>query len=443
MEMGGNVARLAAAQKEKARLETGGHRPGGAWPKLREAAFHGSAGRFVRKLEPHTEADPAGILVQFLVMFGSLVGRGPFFRVEADEHFPNLFTVLVGESSVGRKGVSLGQAKRLLAAVDGDWARDRFTTGLSSGEGLIHAVRDPVEKLVPDDEGSQVRTLVDDGVEDKRLMVIETEFVSVFRNLKREGNILSPILRSAWDSGALRTLTKNSPSKATGAHISIVGHITTSELLKRLDSTEAANGFGNRFLWCCVRRSKELPDGGEADSLDFTSEVEDLSRCAALGKAGGAIQRNSDANQLWREVYADLTKGRSGIFGSMVSRAAPQVMRLACVYAMLDRQMVIGRQHLEAALAVWFYCEDSARWIFGEAVGDPVADEILRQLHENPAGLTRTEIGNALGRHQPREVLDSALAQLRQQGLADSERHGTKGRPVEKWRASEGAHGAN
>jgi hypothetical protein len=443
MEMGGNVARLAAAQKEKARLETGGHRPGGAWPKLREAAFHGLAGRFVRKLEPHTEADPAGILVQFLVMFGSLVGRGPYFRVEADEHFPNLFTVLVGESSVGRKGVSLGQAKRLLAAVDGDWARDRFTTGLSSGEGLIHAVRDPVEKLVPDEEGNQVRTLVDDGVEDKRLMVVETEFVSVFRNLKREGNILSPILRSAWDSGSLRTLTKISPSKATGAHISIIGHITTSELLKRLDSTEAANGFGNRFLWCCVRRSKELPDGGEADSLDFSGEVEDLAQCAALGKAGGAIQRSSEANQLWREVYADLTKSRSGIFGSMVSRAAPQVMRLACIYAMLDRQMAIGRQHLDAALAIWAYCEDSARWIFGEAVGDPVADEILRQLHENPAGLTRTEIGNALGRHQPREALDSALAQLRQQGLAASVRQGTKGRPVEKWRASEGAHGAN
>ena len=441
MEMGGNVARLAAAQKAKARAPQ--HRPGCAWPKLGEAAYHGLAGRFVRKVEPHSEADPAGILIQFLVMFGSLVGRGPYFRVEADQHFPNLFAVLVGESSVGRKGVSLGQAKRLLAAVDEDWAHDRFTTGLSSGEGLIHAVRDRVEKMVEDEEGKQVRTVIDEGVDDKRLMVVETEFVSVFRNLRREGNILSPILRSAWDNGDLRTLTKNSPSKASGAHISIIGHITTSELLQRLDSTEAANGFGNRFLWCCVRRSKELPDGGEADRLDFSGEIVELAKSLALGKEGGAIARSSEANQLWREVYADLTKGQSGIFGSLVSRAAPQVMRLACIYALLDRETAISRQHLEAALAIWAYCEDSARWIFGEAIGDPVADEILSQLHENPQGLTRTEIGSALGRHQPREVLDTALEQLRQQGRATSERLETKGRPVERWHARESSHGPN
>ena len=441
MEMGGNVARLAAAQKAKARAPQ--HRPGCAWPKLGEAAYHGLAGRFVRKVEPHSEADPAGILIQFLVMFGSLVGRGPYFRVEADQHFPNLFAVLVGESSVGRKGVSLGQAKRLLAAVDEDWAHDRFTTWLSSGEGLIHAVRDRVEKMVEDEEGKQVRTVIDEGVDDKRLMVVETEFVSVFRNLRREGNILSPILRSAWDNGDLRTLTKNSPSKASGAHISIIGHITTSELLQRLDSTEAANGFGNRFLWCCVRRSKELPDGGEADRLDFSGEIVELAKSLALGKEGGAIARSSEANQLWREVYADLTKGQSGIFGSLVSRAAPQVMRLACIYALLDRETAISRQHLEAALAIWAYCEDSARWIFGEAIGDPVADEILSQLHENPQGLTRTEIGSALGRHQPREVLDTALEQLRQQGRATSERLETKGRPVERWHARESSHGPN
>ena len=40
------------------------------------AAFRGPAGDFVHWLEPNTEADPTAILMQVLVAFGSLVGRG-------------------------------------------------------------------------------------------------------------------------------------------------------------------------------------------------------------------------------------------------------------------------------------------------------------------------------------------------------------------------------
>src|SRR5262245_17374313 len=56
--------------------------------------------------------------------------------VEADWHYFNLFTALVGESSKGRKGVSAGHPKRLLREVDAVWAQGRIMSGLSSGEGL-------------------------------------------------------------------------------------------------------------------------------------------------------------------------------------------------------------------------------------------------------------------------------------------------------------------
>jgi hypothetical protein len=60
----------------------------------------------------------------------------------------------------------------------------------------------------------------------------------------------------------LQTLTKSSAIKATAPHVSIVGHITSDELRRDLAATETANGFGNRFLWVLVKRSKELPNGG-------------------------------------------------------------------------------------------------------------------------------------------------------------------------------------
>ena len=36
---------------------------------------------------------------------------------------------------------------------------------------------------------------------------------------------------------------------ATGAQVSIVGHITQDEFRRYLTATEAGNGFGNRFVW--------------------------------------------------------------------------------------------------------------------------------------------------------------------------------------------------
>src|SRR5262249_22824377 len=105
----------------------------------------------------------------------------------------------------------------------------------------------------------------DPGVADKRLLCVESEFASVVRVLEREGNTLSATIRQAWESGNLRTLVKNNPACATGAHISIVGHVTVEEVRRYLSATEQANGFGNRFCWALVRRSKVLPDGGALD----------------------------------------------------------------------------------------------------------------------------------------------------------------------------------
>src|SRR5688572_9129962 len=66
------------------------------WPKpLEDAAFVGVLGDFVRTVEPHTEADPAALLVQMLVAAGNVVGSSPHVRVEAERHRMNLFAAVV------------------------------------------------------------------------------------------------------------------------------------------------------------------------------------------------------------------------------------------------------------------------------------------------------------------------------------------------------------
>jgi hypothetical protein len=314
-------------------------------------------------------------------------------------------------------------------------------SGLSSGEGLIWEVRDPIEKQEPLKEKGRVvgynTVVADQGVSDKRLLVAESEFASVLRIVGRDGNTLSGIIRQAWDTGMLRTLVKNSPARATDAHISIIGHVTKAELLRYLDRTDLVNGFANRFLWVCVRRARVLPFGGRLASVDFAPFIRQLKEAVDFARKLGetAVSWDPEARMLWHEVYEDLSEGRPGLLGAVLSRAEAQVLRLALIYALLDQSHEIRRVHLEAALGLWRYCEASARYIFGDAVGDPVADEILTALRARAGGLTRSEIRDLFGRHRKSDEIGRALGVLLEHGLARFEPEDTGGRPAERWYA--------
>jgi hypothetical protein len=411
------------------------------WPEaLRPEAFHGVAGELVRMIEPHSEADPAALLLQFLVGFGSLMGRQAHFMAEADRHFMNLFAVIVGQTAKGRKGTSLGQIQRILGEIDRTWCDARIVGGLASGEGLIWAVRDEIWERVPiREKGQTVRyddQLSDEGEKDKRLLVVEPEFARVLQVAERDANTLSAIIRQAWDTGNLRILTKKQAAHSTEAHISVIGHITKDELRRLLTDTAAGNGFANRFLWVCARRSKLLPEGGALETVDFTSIIQRLRAAANFARSIGRMLRDEGARMIWEEEYSELSEGKPGLLGAVTSRAEAQTLRLSCLYALLDCSTSVRAEHLIAALAVWQYCESSCRFIFGDALGDATADEIIRELRQRPQGLTRNEIREHFNRNKSSAEIGRALGVLQDYGLARVERvrgDEGQGRPAERW----------
>jgi hypothetical protein len=325
----------------------------------------------------------------------------------------------------------------VIQAVDQQWIEERMKGGLSSGEGLINEVRDEVQKWNPKKKKFEI---VDPGVNDKRLMVTEAEFGNALAVMERPGNTLSPTIRKAWDGHTLSSLTKNCPLKATKPHISIVGHITEDELRAGITRTEMANGFANRFLFVCVRRSKLLPHGGSLDDTETQSLGDRIKAAVEMGKTVGRLQMTEAARRQWETIYSDLSAERPGLLGAITARAEAQCVRLAMIYALLDQQEKIDEPHLRAALAVWEYCETSTARIFGAALGDPVADEIMRALVQaGSAGMTRTAIRDLFGRHRSGERIGMALSLLITNGRARMEEKTTAGRPSETWFAVEGA----
>jgi Protein of unknown function (DUF3987) len=409
------------------------------WPEIDADAYHGLAGEVVNTIKPHTEADPVAVLLQLLAAAGNVIGPLPYYQVESDRHRANLFVAAVGDSSRARKGTGMGRVRAITKVVDETWNDDRIKSGLSSGEGLINEVRDERKEWNKKEAREEV---VDPGVTDKRLMVVEPELAGALSAMERHGNTLSPVIRKAWEDGKLATITKSSPLKATGAHISIIGHITIEELRARLSRTDTANGFANRFLFALSKRWQLLPHGGDLNDAVLEKLGQRLKAVVERASKVGRVMMTDAAKEAWTKVYPDLTATQHGLLGAVVARGEAQTIRLALLYALLDcedgQPCKIDLPHLKAALAVWQYCEASAAYIFGDTLGDPAADEIRRALKmAGDSGMTRTAIRDLSGRHLSGGRIGAALTLLATRGWARMEPRETGGRPVEVWHSTE------
>jgi len=411
------------------------------WPCLASEALSGLAGEIVATINPYTEADPVAVLLHLLVAFGNAINSSAHVKVEKTQHPARLFAVLVGDTAKGRKGTAWSTPKYLFSRIDSNWIENQVKGGLSSGEGLIFHVRDPITKTEPIKEGKRVvryeEITVDQGVKDKRLLVTEGEFASALTVMGREGNILSAVIREAWDGEKLSPLTKNNPITATNAHISIIGHITKQELLARMDETSKANGFANRFLWALVKRSKVLPEGGEVPDELLLPIAEQLREVITFARNATEVKRDDEARALWAEVYPPLTEGKPGLLGAVVSRAEAQVLRLSLTYALFGMSRVITAQHLKAALAVWEYCEQSAMLIFGQRLGDPTADRIMEAIRNaGEAGMSDTDIYGMFGGNKSANERNRAIDLLLNLGRIAKTTEATQGRPRTVYRAT-------
>lgn len=371
-----------------------------ARPLLDPVARYGLVGEVVDGLEPYSEADPAGLTLDFLVTFGHLVGPEPYAVAGAARHPARLFELSAGRTSRSRKGTSRSDIDSVVSQAWG--LRQSIRSGLSTGEGLVKAL---------------------DEVPENRLLVFEPEFARTLRVCKRRGNTLPDLLRAAWDTGDLSVMTRQDPLEVHNAHLSVIGHITEAELVKLVDETDIMSGFLNRFLIVVVDRSKKLPEGTPPpqDLVKVLAErviaaVDSAWRRSDWDRWQG-VRRTPEAKELWNDIYYGLDDDADGLFGAATARAEAQLLRLSLTYALTDGSHVIDRPHLEAAQALWAYCEASARYLFDRSKPDHRLERVEQLgLKAGESGITRTSINNAFSRHLSKDDLDELLFQLVEAG---------------------------
>ena len=349
---------------------------------MADAAYHGIIGEAVRTIAPHTEAAPEAILARLLSAIGCYVGRGPHFMVGGKRHPALVYPIIVGPTKTGCKGQSFGDASRLLSMALGDFMQTNVGSGLSTGQGLAHAVRDPLRGKPtnkPQKEEAETNEdglcLLDAGVPDKRLLVYEAELSDVLAAGGRDSNNLTGCIRLCWDGSTLRQMVRKDPYTATDPHVAIQADVTPEELRGRLAAGDRTNGFANRFLYVASRRARSLPRGGSLSEA-VLSGVASAMRNALLPYAadddGNTPDRcfgfTPEAGRLWDAAYEAMNDDPGPPLGPLLTRRVPMTRRIAMIYALLDGAGDLDVPHLQAASAVWDYAERSTAWAFGSAV---------------------------------------------------------------------------
>lgn len=390
-------------------------------PRPDPACLYGLVGDIARAGSETTEANPYAIAASAIAFLGVAVGRGPYMPVGNTWHHTRFFMQHVGRSGEGRKGDAVSLIKRIarrLQELSEPHAPQVHSGGLSSREGLVYLIHDGYK------EGTNEVPAVDD----KRLLVIESEFVNILHQGKRDGNTLSAALRDCWDGVSLKPATKTNRLWASNPHVGMLAAITPSELLGCMATRDLSNGFANRFLPYWAERSRLLPfpKATSADEVDRLARhvLEVLEFCRADRWSDSdtlRVELSPEASKRWSDLYRGELNDRSHgeRINALIERRAPMLLRLAMLFALTDCTATVNTKHIEAALAWIRYSVDSVRFIFGSASDEAQTAEVMdaaRKIVEfisHKGRVTRKEITQGCFQgHMSKDKIDAALDEL-------------------------------
>ena len=390
------------------------------------ACLYGLVGDVAMAGSQNTEANGFAIALNFMSYLSCAIGRGAFTYIGNTRHHVRLFGLHVGRTGRGRKGDAASLVHRIdmtIRAADeanhDSIAPQVHSGGLSTREGLA---------LMIHDGWAQGKKEVE-PIHDKRLWVIESEFVNVLMQSKRDGNTLSSALRDCWDGVSIKPATKGQPRVwASNPHICLSAGITGSELHNVMAARELTNGFANRFVMIWAERDKILPFPRATPQ----PEVDALARRAieVIRFAGGDRFAERDvrmigitpaAERRYAELYlGELNDQSAGeIVTALLERRAPVLRRLAMLFALCDLQGEVAVQHIDAALAWTRYWTDSVKFIFSDGAAEvrtaetnETAQTIIEFLQKKRRASRAELTKQCFGGHKSKTLIDDALDEL-------------------------------
>ncbi len=377
-------------------------------PRLPESAYNNPIGKYALDLHNNygVEADPAGVLLQALEIFGCTLGRNVWMKTEDGKLYPNGFLFVVGNKATGRKGTAWGHAKQLFKRehLPNDLCTeifDRMIYGrVDSGEGLIKAMLDTQSGGEEFSDDAPIRFLMQDS-----------EAIALLNKSKIENATLQQNMMKAWDGTGLTASKSKERVFVRKPHLSFIGHAQPIPLKEAFTNNMDYSGFMSRFKFIFIERCRVSFDPPEmpADRVDtHHAALEGAIRWASTDRE---LKLDPDAYGLCKRFYEDTP----GIF-----REHRHVMKYAMMLAAMRQSATISGADVQMAITIQNFNTECFRFLFKDwgHIGERVDDEqkVLDYVRDNPACTLSDLSHRVFNRNKKHTELKEILSSLRDHG---------------------------
>lgn len=385
---------------------------------MRSSEFHGLSEEIFNILTICKNQAPI-LFLKFLVMVGNILGRKPQVVTKLATKYLNLFILSIGSYNSQRERKSIDFLKRLFTDLDQIWLDERIVQGLARNEGLYTLVDDNLIRKI-----------------DKRIVIQESNLDRLILHMKPRDNRLASCLREAWHGRSFKIHRKKNLCKVDEAHISIIAHMTEEGLELALTEIDFFHKIADFFLIHSVDES-DIRLGDEIEESKLIPIRKRLKDSIAFSLSLlSPLEFDSKAYSYWEKLRVKLYKNLPDILKSSQCPLETHIKKLAAIFSILDCSPKIKTEHLNAAAAVWKYCENNFRRLFDGRTIDPTANKILSALEKRSEGMCRTEISQLFGYNRSKLKIENALQEITSKNLAKSMKiHIAKtGCPKEIWK---------
>lgn len=345
---------------------------GGQKPTWDDTALYGVLGDLVWAVSPDTEAHQAAVYLDLLCRtgctFNSGIFLGPYPRIPCRP-----FGCVIGPSGWGRKGTS----HKVGATIFGDAGEFRQVDGWSSGQGIIHMMRD----ATGDDK-------LDLGyAKDKRHFFLEEECEKAQTLVHMPASTTGDTIKQLYDSRDKFDNPKIAHTKVTLPH-AVFMYDATPRAWCNWPEREITNGFLNRFLCVYSEQTQRLPHGGNWLNDEVLRYQAELREAISLVRVMGEMTLSGPAMVLYERFYdeiCDLQVDRGDHpLNDMIARAGDAVKRVAIISAALQGSRQIPAEAVEAAIVLWRYNLATVEWLWVKRGSDSASKAVA--WHETRDG---------------------------------------------------------
>jgi hypothetical protein len=297
-----------------------------------------------------TEAPASYHFFTFMTVAGMLVNRNAYVQWGSDRIYPNLWTMIVGQTGRARKSSTINKGRDILYRTAPDL---QVLSSLATWEGLLLAMSRKDEEP---------------NLQSEKTLVCMSEFDGFLKKSRNDAiSHLIPELCNIYDCPPeVKNSTKGSPIVVKNPFLSILAGIQPEVLEKSFQTGDVNGGFAGRFIYVYDVSDKEIPIPIWNKQTEYNQLITTLSyiKNNCIEKE---IIRYKGFESLWNPFYHTYRtpNGDPSLLLQLNDRMQNHVLKMAMIFAVLDGESEIMEYHLADAINIGYWLIGNNRRLFG------------------------------------------------------------------------------